>query len=111
MHWHVPRNLQVSATSGIAAADVWSYRRKGKQRRSRVAVMLPEKDPTDRNGDWRCGVFVEGLMKEPTYAMGVGPVDALMNASRLLISLWDELGGAEPRAAEPRRRRTKPQRD
>ena len=22
MHWHVPRNLQVSATSGIAAEDV-----------------------------------------------------------------------------------------
>lgn len=107
MHWHVLRDLQMKATTAqrVIAEDYWSYRRGRKLTRSRVTVLQPEPIPKDKNGDWRCGVYVEGLMKKPTYAMGVGPVDSLMNASRLLISLWDEIGGATPRAAERPRRK------
>lgn len=78
----------------VIAQDVWGIRSKGKAKQVRVYVLRPEPAPGDKNKDWRCGVFVEGTMKRVTFAMGVGPVDALMNASRLLMSIWEELGGA-----------------
>jgi hypothetical protein len=101
LHRHVLCYLQMNGLdeSKIVAEDVCGYRRKGRDARSRVLVFRPELAPKDKNGDWRCGIFIEGMMKKPTFAMGVGPVDALMNASRLLISKWEELGCATPRAS------------
>lgn len=100
--------MKVDSKQEIVAEDVWRYRKRGRERLARAFVLKPEPIPDDKNGDWRCGICIEGITEGVSFAMGVGPVDSLMNAARLLISIWDDLGGATPRAApKPRKFDTK----
>jgi hypothetical protein len=93
LHRSVPGNLQMTKQGEVIAEDDWLI---GTERVARrVYVLKPEAVPGDKNGD----------SSRVSFAIGVGPVDALMNTSRVLISIWDEVGGAAPRAAPKKRRR------
>ena len=82
------------------ADDWWSYKLPdGSSRTSRVTVGRPATIPNDVNGDWYCPVLIEGRLPGVKPVFGVGPVDALMNAMKLVSDFFDEVGGAEPRAA------------
>lgn len=84
------------------AEDHWSYKAKdGTDRVSRVTVGEPVPIPDDPNGDWYCPVFIEHKTEGINCVVGVGPVDALMNAMRLVQSFFDEIGGPTPRSGAP----------
>ena len=77
--------------SDVIAQDDWHYKRDdGSTSRTRIIVGRPR--PENRRGktsDWFCPVFIEGITPKVCKAMGVGPVDSLMNALTLVKSRFD----------------------
>ena len=81
------------------AEDVWSYNDGGgAERKSLVRIGRPRPWPGDPNGDWFCPFEVEHFTDGVRTAVGVGPVDALMNAVSIVRAFADGLGGFSPRA-------------
>ena len=77
--------------SDIIAQDDWYYKRPdGSAYRTRIIIGRPR--PANRRiktSDWLCPVFIENVTAKVCKAMGVGPVDALMNALTLVKSHFD----------------------
>ena len=75
------------------ASDVWTYTDgKGRTRKARVAVGKPQTIPNDPNGDWFCPAYVEGFTPHVIPAIGVGPLDSLMNAITIVRGFQDHVG-------------------
>ena len=71
------------------AEDRWSWKTaQGKNVVSRIVVGIPQPHP---QGDWCCPVFIEHITEHIVPAMGVGPVDALMNAMTLVKTFSDKI--------------------
>jgi hypothetical protein len=81
--------------SDVIAVDDWHFKRKdGKTTRSRVIVGRPRPENKNKTTtDWVCSVFIEGVTPKVCKAMGVGPVDSLMNAMTLVKSHFDAIQG------------------
>ena len=82
------------------ATDRWAYMdKKGNERIAEVAVGRPVPvDPHDPASDWYCPVRVEHFSPGVVTAMGVGPVDALLNATTLIEAFKASMVGVSPRA-------------
>lgn len=65
-----------------------------------VQVGRPVPAAGDPNGDWCCPVYVEGFTGRVDRAMGVGPVDALLNATLLVRHFAEDLDEWSPRAGD-----------
>lgn len=88
------------------ASDTWTVKDKnGRKRTIRVEVGKPQQVPDDA-GDWFCPVFVEGFTGHVFPAMGVGPIDSLMNALTLIRSFIEHVGFLHiaPSGSQTRRR-------
>lgn len=82
---------QRSVTEPIAS-DTWAFKdSKGKRRTARIEVGRPQQVPADEKGDWFCPVFIEGWTPNVFPAMGVGPIDSLMNAIVLVRSFREHI--------------------
>jgi hypothetical protein len=80
------------------AQDQWAYRDdNGNTRTSRITVGRPQKWPADAHGDWLCLLEVEHFTEGVRAFVGVGPVDALMNAMAVVKAFADQIGTFEPR--------------
>jgi hypothetical protein len=84
------------------ADDSWAYQTaEGEKRLSRVTVGRPAPIPGDENGDWYCPLFFEHVTPDIKCVVGVGPVDALMNAMNFVWDRFRELHRVTPRAKPP----------
>ena len=78
---------------------------KGKTK-ARIAIGRPRPDP---EGDWLCPIQIEHFTDGVTYAHGVGSLDALLNAIRLLEQFFfmNTVTALRPkRTRQPTTRRT-----
>src|SRR5258705_12594013 len=92
---------KIDKITDVIAADDWSYKtRDGKGVVAHIEVGRPQRAPDDPNGDWYCPVFIEGFTPRIVPAMGVGPVDALMNAITLVRTFGEKFGDHSPRGLE-----------
>jgi len=83
------------------ADDFWSYENdEGVQHIARVTIGRPAPIPGDTNGDWYCPVRIEhaSAKAEIVCMVGVGPVDAMINATRVVSDHFHELRKVSPRA-------------
>lgn len=91
---------KLSAISDPIADDRWAYKTpEGTARTSRVTVGRPAPLPVDPNGDWYCPLYFEHVTPEILCVVGVGPVDALMNAMRFVWDRFQEFSEVQPRAS------------
>jgi hypothetical protein len=75
------------------AEDKWSYIDvNGEARVSRITIGRPRRWPNDVQGDWLCPLEIEHFTDGVHAVAGVGPVDALMNAMRVVKAFADEIG-------------------
>jgi hypothetical protein len=73
------------------AEDTWRYKlQDGRIMSSRLIVGQPSQIKDDPNGDWICPVWIEHFTLKITPVYGVGPVDALMNAMKLVSSFFEK---------------------
>jgi hypothetical protein len=81
------------------ADDLWSYEGDaGVQHVARVTIGRPAPISGDPNGDWYCPLRIEHRTPEILCMVGVGPVDALGNAMRVVSDHFHELRKVGPRA-------------
>ena len=90
---------QLTSITDPIADDIWSYENDdGVKHTARVTIGRPARIPNDLNGDWYCPVRIEPGLPAIRCMVGVGPVDALMNASRIVKNFFAELRKVSPRA-------------
>ena len=95
--------FQIEKITDVIAADDWSYKTSdGKTVVAHIEVGRPQLAPDEYDGDWYCPVFIEGFTPRIVPAMGVGPVDALMNAITLVRTFGKKIGEYSPRGLEAR---------
>ena len=77
--------------SDIIAQDDWYYKRQdGSTYRTRIIIGRPRPENRRKTtSDWFCPIFIEGITPRVCKAMGVGPVDSLMNALTLIKNRFD----------------------
>jgi hypothetical protein len=93
---------QLTSIDDPIADDYWSHENdEGVQRVSRVTIGRPAPIPGDPNGDWYCPVRIDPGLEKILCMVGVGPVDALVNASRIVKDFFRELRKVSPRATPP----------
>jgi hypothetical protein len=94
--------FRIEKIADAIATDDWSYKASdGKTIVAHIEVGRPQPAPTDfSEGDWYCPVFIEGFTPHIIPAMGVGPVDALMNAIILIRTFSGKIGTFAPRASK-----------
>jgi hypothetical protein len=93
--------VKIDRIADIIAADEWSYQApSGETVVARIEIGRPQPAPDDPNGDWYCPIAIEGFTSQITPAYGVGPVDALNNATTLLRSFISKIGEFTPRASD-----------
>ena len=81
------------------AEDTWSYvDATGSSIRSRIVIGRPRPWPNNPNGDWICPVEIEHFTDGVRAFVGVGPVDALMNAVGVVKGFADSVGKFAPRS-------------
>lgn len=80
------------------AEDTWAYADANGNRVSRIRVGRPRPWPDDVDGDWLCLVEIEHFTDGVYAIVGVGPVDALMNAMGVVKAFAEKVGKFEPRA-------------
>lgn len=84
------------------ADDRWSHTtQEGETRVSRIVVGRPQPLPGEADRAWYCPLSIEGYLPGIKCVMGVGPVDALMNAMTLVRRFFEEHSDVTPRAGEP----------
>lgn len=90
---------QLVAIDDPIADDYWSYEDDNEaQHIVRVTVGRPAPIPNDSNGDWYCPVRIEPGLPAIRCMVGVGPVDALINGSRLVKNFFAEFRKVSSRA-------------
>ena len=91
------------------ASDTLTFRdAKGRKRTARIEIGQPQPVPDDK--DWFCPLYIQDWTCMP--AIGIGPLDALMNAVTILRAFHDHVGGmhityASSEGTRFRRRRKK----
>ncbi|WP_434301413.1 hypothetical protein [Corallococcus exiguus] len=91
-----------ASISDPVADDYWSFEDDhGHQHVSRVTLGRPAPIPKDANGDWYCPVVIGHAVPITVSMVGVGPVDALLNAARFVREHLHELRKVSPRATPP----------
>lgn len=86
------------------ADDRWSLTtQEGETRVSRIVVGRPQPLPGEADRAWYCPLSIEGYLPGIKCVMGVGPVDALMNAMTLVRRFFEENSDVTPRAGKPSR--------
>jgi hypothetical protein len=81
------------------AEDKWSYRdSNGDTKVSRITIGRPRQWPKEQRGDWLCPLEIEHFTDGVHAIVGVGPVDALMNAMGLVKAFADQIGTFAPRS-------------
>jgi len=81
------------------AEDHWSYMASdGSTRMSKILVGRPRPLPGEEDRAWYCPLFIEGYLPGIKCVMGVGPVDALMNAMTLVRRFFEEHSDVTPQA-------------
>jgi len=83
--------IEIAEITDPIAQDVWKTNEEdGKIVSHHIIVGRPHPQ-TDKDGsDWYCPVMIEGFLPRIVPAMGVGPVDSLMNAMHLVKTLFDK---------------------
>ncbi len=90
---------EFKAVDDPVAEDTWSYVDSGgKTRVSRIRIGRPCRWPENIHGDWLCPVEIEHFTDGVRAIVGVGPVDALMNAMGVVKAFADKIGKFTPRA-------------
>jgi hypothetical protein len=82
------------------AVDRWECKKAGRTFTVTVQVGRPVPVEGDPNGDWCCPVFIESFTDRVVPAMGVGPVDAMLNATLLIRRFAEDLDEWSPRAGD-----------
>jgi hypothetical protein len=91
---------KLSAIDDPIADDYWSYKTDDKKSWvSRVTIGRPV--PLPDGTDWYCPYYFEHVTQGIDYAMGAGPVDALMNAMTFVRRRFFEFEEVTPRAKPP----------
>ena len=74
------------------ATDVWEYRSDGIVVRTLIEVGRPTRiDNDDATSEWYCPLRIEGWFEEEVrVVVGLGSVDALMNAMSLVKKFFEE---------------------
>ncbi|XXF78269.1 hypothetical protein P2318_00495 [Myxococcaceae bacterium GXIMD 01537] len=91
---------RLSSIDDPIADDFWAHENdEGVRRVSHVTLGRPVPIPNDPGGLWYCPVRIEPGLSEILCVVGVGPVDALVNASRVVSDFFHELRKVSPRAA------------
>lgn len=92
---------QLTSIDDPIADDFWSYENdEGVRHVARVMIGRPTPIPNDPQGNWYCPLYIEHR-ETPSKVLcmvGVGPVDALVNASRVVSDHFHELRKVSPRA-------------
>ena len=90
---------ELTSIDDPVADDFWSYENDhGVQYEVRVTIGRPAAIPHDPNGDWYCPIRIERFLPRILCVVGVGPVDALANAGRMVREHFHELRKVSPRA-------------
>jgi len=92
---------QLTSIDDPVADDFWSYENDdGVKHVARVTIGRPAPIPNDPNGNWYCPLRIEhrASPSEILCMVGVGPVDALVNAARVVSEHFHELRKVSPRA-------------
>jgi hypothetical protein len=79
------------------AVDRWECKKAGRTFVVTVQVGRPVPAEGDPNGDWCCPVYIESFTNHVVPAMGVGPIDALLNATLLIRRFAESLEEWSPR--------------
>lgn len=80
------------------AEDTWSYvNSDGQTQVSRITVGRPRPWPGNVHGDWLCPLEIEHYTDGIHAFVGVGPVDALMNALGVVRGFAEQIGKCTPR--------------
>ena len=97
---------QLTSIDDPIADDFWSYENdEGVKHVARVTIGRPAPIPGDLSGNWYCPLRIEHRVvnSEILCMVGVGPVDALVNATRIVSDHFHELRKVSPRAQPPSR--------
>jgi hypothetical protein len=92
---------QLNTIDDPIADDFWSYENDdGIQHVARVTIGRPAPILNEPDGNWYCPLHIEhrAASSEILCVVGVGPVDALVNASRVVSDHFHELRKVSPRA-------------
>lgn len=85
------------------ASETWTFKdHKGRKRTARIEIGAPQQITGKSNEDWYCPVFVEGWISHVTPIMGVGPLDSLLNATVLVRSFREYVGGLQISIVSPK---------
>ncbi|WP_257451379.1 hypothetical protein [Archangium lipolyticum] len=88
---------QLTTIEDPIAEDRWSYTASdGSTKVSRILVGRPQPLPGEEDRAWYCPLAIEGYLPGIKCVMGVGPVDALMNAMSLVRRLFEEQSNVTP---------------
>ena len=91
----------------IIAEGVWHcYTHDGKERPTKITIGRPTQDHDDPNKDWYCPIQIEKFTEGIVTAMGVGSLDALINAMTFLNSFF-HITGVAPGFGGPRKKKQK----
>ena len=84
--------IKITDIQDPIAEDVWTLKRSDGQIVShRIIVGRPQPETEgDGHSDWYCPIMIEGFLPRVVPAMGVGPVDSLMNAMHLVKTFFDK---------------------
>ena len=88
------------------ASDTLTFRdAKGRKRQARIEIGQPQPVPGDKDQNWFCPLYIQDWTCFP--AIGIGPLDSLMNAVTILRGFHDHVGGMHITYAtsKPKRRR------
>jgi hypothetical protein len=89
---------RVDSTTDPIAVDRWECKKAGQTFTVTLQVGRPVPVKGDPNGDWCCPVFIESFTDHVVAAMGVGPIDAMLNATLLIRGFAEDLDEWSPRA-------------
>jgi hypothetical protein len=80
--------IEITEISDPIAEDVWTT---DEDVSHRIIVGHPHPVVSqDENSDWYCPVMIEGFTSRIVPAMGIGPIDSLMNAMQLVRTFFEQ---------------------
>ena len=91
-------NDRTNTISDPIARDTWSYVGKdGNRHALEISVGRPFEVTASGTSEWACPLYVQGMTPGVKNVRGVGPIDALLNASTIVRTILDGLKEAMPR--------------
>jgi hypothetical protein len=100
----MPKTPDVKRITDRIAEDYWAYRSlDGHHTISRLVVGRPRRWRGDPQGDWICPVMIDGFTHGVATMAGVGPIDALLNAVKVIQAFAEEIREFTPRARDQER--------